>query len=69
MEDPIKEIQEILFTVLQEVEIFPTLVYFSLEGLCDCVLPQGAVWPNFEIWECYLVLILRIGMILALVFG
>ena len=32
-------------------------------------LPQGVVWPNFEIWECYLVLMLRIGLILALVFG
>ena len=32
-------------------------------------LPQGAVRPNFEIWECYPVLILHTGRILASVFG
>ena len=31
-------------------------------------LPQGAVWPNFEIWECCLILILHTGRTLAPVF-
>ena len=32
-------------------------------------LPKGAVRPNFEIWECYPVLVLHTGRILASVFG
>ena len=32
-------------------------------------LPEGAVWLNFEIWECCPVLILHTGRILAMVFS